>query len=51
VKALPVLGERGGSLFVAPDAGVASGALVVSEGRSLLSDGAKVVARLAEVRR
>ncbi len=50
-KTVPVLGERGGALFVGVDAGLAAGALVVSEGRSLVTEGAKVVARLAEARR
>jgi RND family efflux transporter MFP subunit len=44
---LPVLGERGASLFLAVDAGLDTGALVVTEGRGLISDGARVVARVA----
>ena len=44
---VPVLGERGSSLFLAVDAGLAAGALVVTAGRGLIGDGAKVVARVA----
>jgi hypothetical protein len=42
---LSVLGERGGSLFVAPS--LAPGARLVTEGRSTLSDGDRVRAQLA----
>jgi len=38
---LPVLGETGGSVFFAPDA-LRAGALVVTEGRAVLSDGDRV---------
>jgi RND family efflux transporter MFP subunit len=45
-----VLGERGSSLFVVADAGLEAGALVVTEGRGLISEGAPVVARVATVK-
>ncbi len=43
-RTVDVLGERGGSLFVAPQ--LAAGAQVVTEGRALLSDGDRVAAHL-----
>jgi RND family efflux transporter MFP subunit len=43
-RAVQVVGERGGSLFVEP--GLAAGAKVVTEGRALLADGDNVNARL-----
>jgi hypothetical protein len=46
-KTLKVLGESGGSLFV--ETALPAGALVVSEGRALLSDGDKVTAKTVEV--
>lgn len=45
-RTVPVLGERGGSLFVAPE--LAAGTLVVTQGRSLLADKDKVDARRDE---
>jgi RND family efflux transporter MFP subunit len=43
-KVVPVKGERGGSLFLAPV--LPAGAQVVTEGRSLLNDGDRVAARV-----
>jgi hypothetical protein len=44
-KTLPVTGEVGGAVYFAL-AVLPAGALVVTEGRALLSDGDKVVARV-----
>jgi multidrug efflux system membrane fusion protein len=45
VKTLPVTGEVGGAVYFALEA-LPAGTLVVTEGRALLSDGDKVVARV-----
>ena len=44
-KTLPVTGEVGGAVYFAP-AALPAGSLVVTEGRALLTDGDKVVARV-----
>jgi RND family efflux transporter MFP subunit len=47
-RAIAVLGESGGRVFLAPGKGVAAGAVVVTEGRALLEDGDKVSAKKKE---